>query len=85
MGMGANFRMPAVIQKVMAKHLTLLALLAENPYFMRVSRLLESNLSSHYNPTLIHRTVVPQSTSTVRFDAVHDGRMRNPNSRVGMT
>lgn len=71
MGMGATFRMPTVIQKVLAKHLTLLALLAENPYFTRFSRLLANNSSSHYNPTLIHRTVVTQSTSSVRLDAEH--------------
>lgn len=71
MGMGATFRMPGVIQKVLAKHLTLLALLAENPYFMRDSRLSASQASSHFNPTLIGRAVVPQSTSSPRFDEVH--------------
>lgn len=59
MGMGATFRMPGVIQKVLDKHLTLLALLAENPHFMRLSRLLVGNFSSHYNPTLMCRALVP--------------------------
>lgn len=80
MGMGATFRTPVIIQKVVAKHLTLLALLAKKPYFMRVSGLLACHVSSHYDPTLIFYTVVPQSTGNVRFDAIHHGRERNPNS-----
>lgn len=83
MGMGASFRMPGVIQKVLAKHLTLLALLVENPYFMRDSGLFASHPSSHFDPTLIRWAVVPQSTSTDRFDEVQHRGVRNPNSEVG--
>lgn len=60
MGMGATFRMPGVIQKVLTKHLTLLALLAKNPYFTRDSRQLAHLSSSHYNPTLSPAPHVPR-------------------------
>ncbi len=59
MGMGATFRVPVIIQKVLTKHLTLLALQAIKPYFMRVSRLLASRSSTHYKLTLIRLAVVP--------------------------
>ena len=81
MVMGATFWTPVINQKVLAKDLTLLALLAEDTYFMRDSRLLASHLSSHNDPTLLHYKQVPHSTSNVRFDAVHHGRERIPNSR----
>lgn len=61
MGMGATFRMPRVVQKFLAKHLALLALLAANPYFMLDSGLLTSHLSSHFDPTLKQPSLMSMS------------------------